>query len=152
MSDEMPYLQFKNSRIEEQWKGGGIIHPALRVIVNAAALWHWRATGRPAVLTCVLRTRQEQRAIYPDQPERRSPHEFGRAVDLRTRDLDQDGARAWEAWINSAFAYLGHSGARTALLHEVNSLGGHLHVQAGPSETVPVLLKTTEKLKEATDR
>ena len=133
----MPYVQFKTRRIEAEWNAAGVIHPALRVVVSAAALWHWRTAGRQAVLTCALRSREEQRAIYPDQPERRSTHEYGRAADFRTRDLDPNMARAWEAWINSAFAYLGRAGTRTALLHEVNSLGGHLHVQVGPDETVP---------------
>jgi hypothetical protein len=131
------YLSFKDSRVEAQWNDPDSLHPALRVIVAAAAHWHWRATGQPAVLTCLLRSKEEQRAIYPDSPQRRSPHEYGRAADFRTRDMAKAKAEAWRDWLNRSFTYLGRAGARTALLHEVNSMGGHLHVQVGPAEPAP---------------
>ena len=68
------YLEFKDKRVENEWKAGCIpetpaetaIHPALVVVVNAAAHWVYRATGHKAVLTHLLRTPAEQAQIYPE--------------------------------------------------------------------------------------
>ena len=135
-----PYIRFKSPRQQREWfarSDGSQIHPALYVIVLAAAHWYYRHTGRPAVLTHLLRTDREQRRIYPDRAGFRSPHEFGRAADLRTAGLEPSVARQWEDWINRTFPYSGKAGAPTALFHEVGALGEHLHVQIGPLETAP---------------
>ncbi|OGG05344.1 MAG: hypothetical protein A3F83_13210 [Candidatus Glassbacteria bacterium RIFCSPLOWO2_12_FULL_58_11] len=137
-----PYLVFKSARLESEWSGGGTqkgvgLHPALYVVVLAAAHWHYRTLGKPAELTCLLRTPEEQKAIYPDRRDFRSPHEFGRAADLRTLGLSPETSRLWEEWLNLTFSYRGKAGARTALVHEVHGLGEHLHLQIGPQEAAP---------------
>lgn len=139
------YLEFKDKRVESEWMAGfdpdapagTSLHPALVVVVAAAGHWIFRATGRRAVLTHLLRTRSEQERIYPGEPERRSPHEYGRAADFRVRNLPADLAGEWEAWLNAAFGYLGRAGSRTAILHETGGRGMHLHVQVGPAEPRP---------------
>ena len=144
-----PYIRFKSVRQEKEWFGGdaesagaSALHPALYVLALAAAHWHYRFTGSPAVVTQILRSPAEQLEIYPDSPARRSPHEFGRAIDLRTRELEPEAARQWEQWLNAAFAYRGRSGVQTALFHEVGGRGGHLHLQVGPAESLPRLPET----------
>jgi len=135
-----PYIRFKSPRQEREWfarSKEAEIHPALYVVVLAAAHWYYQRTGKPAVLTHLLRTDSEQRRIYPDRTAYRSPHEFGRAADLRTAGLEPVVARQWEEWINRTFPYSGKPGARTALIHQVGALGEHLHVQIGPLETAP---------------
>jgi len=143
---QSPYIRFKSSRQQREWfsgsggvTGGAGVHPALYVVALAAAHWHFRSTGRPAVATHILRHRQEQLEIYPGNPGLRSPHEFGRALDFRTRDLEPGLAGLWEEWVNSAFSYRGREGVRTALLHAVGGRGEHLHVQVGPAESLPRL-------------
>jgi hypothetical protein len=143
--DHLSYVSFKGPREKEEWLSGGAgpeatardLHPALYVAVLAAGLWHFRRTGEPALVTCLLRTREEQQAIYPGRPDLRSPHEFGRAADLRTRHLPPATAREWAVWLNRTFDYLGRTGAATALIHEVGGRGTHLHLQIGPREPVP---------------
>ena len=144
-----PYILFKSTRQEREWfeetrneKGLVHLHPALYVLALAAAHWHYLRVGRPAVVTNILRTRDEQRSIYPNRPSHRSPHEFGRAVDLRTKDLDRETAAEWEAWINQTFGYYGKESARTALLHEIGNRGEHIHLQVGPLEQAPPALET----------
>jgi len=139
-----PYIRFKSAREEGEWFNGcgvaagtGVIHPALYVMALAAAHWYFRATGNPAVVTNILRSRQEQLEIYPDAPSRRSPHEFGRALDFRTRELGPEAARRWEDWLNQAFSYRGRAESRTALVHETGGRGEHLHLQVGPAESLP---------------
>ncbi len=130
------YLDFKTGRQRDEWRSPRL-HPALGVIVLAAARWHWLSCGEPAVVTAVLRTPAEQRAIYPARPGRRSPHEFGRAADVRVTALAQGQAEAWARWLNDSFAYSGRSGLKTALVHQVAGGGRHLHLQVGPGEDAP---------------
>jgi len=141
-----PYIRFDGRREEIEWfsgRGAGEefrghqLHPALYALVLAAALWHYRRTGKPVVITHILRSRAEQRKIYPDKPGRRSPHEFGRAADLRTRRLDSEIAREWAEWINQSFEYLSKTKTKTALVHEVDGRGVHLHLQIGSREPTP---------------
>jgi hypothetical protein len=140
-----PYILFDGYREQSEWfegcradkPAGRRIHPALYVITLAAGLWHYREAGKPAVVTHLLRTRQEQRNLYPDRPGQRSTHEFGRAADLRTRELSTEAALEWANWLNSTFSYLGRAGTRTALVHEVGGHGRHLHLQVGPGERCP---------------
>ena len=130
------YLDFKTGDLRRQWRQGQL-HPALRVIVTAAARWHWLATGKQAVVTSLLRTREQQRKIYPSSPGKRSPHEFGRAADMRVSLLHPGRAGDWARWLNEAFPYQGRTGLKTALVHEVGGRGNHIHVQVGPGETLP---------------
>jgi len=140
-----PYIRFDGYREQGEWfegcragkAGGRNLHPALYVLVQAAGLWHYRRTEQPAVVTHLLRTREEQRELYPQRTGLRSPHEFGRAADLRTRHLSRETALAWAEWINQSFDYLGRSGVMTAGCHEVGTHGQHLHLQVGPREKVP---------------
>ncbi|HUU29363.1 MAG TPA: hypothetical protein VM123_16290 [archaeon] len=144
-----PYIRFKSTRQEREWfegtrgdSGRDLLHPALYVLVLAAAHWHYLRVGQPAVVTHILRTGNEQRSIYPGSPDRRSPHEFGRGADLRTRDLAPEMAGEWEAWINNTFPYHGKEGALTALLHQIGNRGQHLHLQVGPLEAHPPVIET----------
>ncbi|MEA2064482.1 MAG: hypothetical protein U9P14_12335 [Gemmatimonadota bacterium] len=140
-----PFIRFGSLHCESEWfetgyaggtKGPGI-HPALYVAVLAACLWHFRRTGEPAVVTHLLRSSSEQRRLYPHQPHRRSPHQYGRAADLRTRHLDDSTAEEWAEWVNRSFDYRGRAGVQTALYHQVGNHGHHLHLQVGPAEDAP---------------
>jgi len=133
---ESPYLRFKSQRISDEWQDNRL-NPLLRIIVLAAAYWHFRNTTIPAVLTGLLRTREEQQAIYPSEPNRRSVHEYWRGADLRTTHINIL-APEWRDWINSIFPYNGSNPAiMTALVHQVGTHGEHLHLQCGPNERIP---------------
>ncbi len=145
-----PYIRFDSYREQSEWfEGCGArkaesrnLHPALYVVVLAASFWHYRKTGRPAVVTHLLRTRREQRKLYPQRPKLRSPHEFGRAADLRTRGLTAETALEWAEWVNLSFDYSGRDGVMTALCHELGTHGHHLHLQVGPREGMPPVPET----------
>jgi len=145
-----PYIRFDGYREQREWFEGCSankaaaprIHPTLYVLVLAAGLWHYRKTGRPAVVTHLLRTREEQRKLYPHRPSLRSTHEYGRAADLRTRHLSSETALEWARWLNLCFDYYGRPGAMTALCHEVGAHGRHLHLQVGPREGTPAVPET----------
>ena len=145
-----PYIRFDGEREKQEWFEGCLanmpkarrIHPALYVMVLAAALWYYRRTGEPVVITHILRTREEQRKFYPDQPNKRSTHEFGQAADLRTRNLSFEVAQEWAEWLNLCFDYYGRLGSMTALVHEVGKHGMHFHLQVGPHEKLPPVPET----------
>lgn len=140
-----PYIRFKSSRIEREWFAGSNsadpvpkLHPALYIVVLAAANWHYKRTGEPAVLTGIIRNRDEQLRIYPDKPDRRSVHEFGRGADIRITGLQPVVAMELEEWINRTFEYQSTKlSLHTAMIHEVGELGEHLHLQIGPLESKP---------------
>ncbi|MBN2288863.1 MAG: hypothetical protein JXQ83_05975 [Candidatus Glassbacteria bacterium] len=142
-----PYIRFDGYREQSEWfegcsagrEAGRRVHPALYVLVLAAGFWHYRNSGEPAVVTHLLRTREEQQSLYPGRAGLRSPHEFGRAADLRTRDLDGRTALEWAEWLNQAFEYRGRQGAMTAVCHELENHGQHLHLQVGPRDGLPAV-------------
>ncbi len=140
-----PYIRFKSSRIEREWFAGSNpadpipkLHPALYIVVLAAAHWYFKRTGEPAVLTGIIRTRDEQLEIYPDHPDRRSVHEFGRGTDIRTSGLQPVVAMEWREWIDRNFEYQSaRLNLHTAWVHETGEFGEHLHIQVGPLESKP---------------
>jgi hypothetical protein len=119
-----PYLDFKTPQIRAQWESDQI-HPALRVLVLLAALLRYRQTGRPAVVTSLLREGD------PHSPHCARPC---RGADLRTRDSSPLAAREWEAAIYRAIAYQGDR--HSALYHDVGQ-GDHMHLQVSPVEPDP---------------
>ena len=133
------YIRFKTDRLRDEWVGGDL-HPALKLKVLAAAHWHFMQTGVATVVTSLLRTEEEQRNFYPTQPQKRSVHQYGRGADLRTAHISMR-AGEWAAWINQAYPYIGTPGKRTALVHEINGHGQHLHLQVGGSELEPVAVE-----------
>ncbi|MEK7557488.1 MAG: hypothetical protein AAB538_05905 [Patescibacteria group bacterium] len=138
MNAHSPYIRFKTSRIENEWLAWQeLLHPALYVLVLSAALWLYRKTGKRTVITDLLRTEAEERAIYPNEPDKRSVHQYGRGADLKTNGVPPDVIKEWVDWINEAWRYYGSSGLLTALYHEVGGGGLHLHIQIGPLELKP---------------
>jgi hypothetical protein len=138
MSAESPYIRFKSSRIENEWMHRQeLLHPALYVIVLSAALWIYRRTGKRTVITALLRTDAEQRAIYPNEPDKESVHQVGRGADLRTEGIPLDIIKELVDWVNATWKYYGSSNVKTALFHEVGNHGLHLHLQVGPVELKP---------------
>lgn len=118
------YLAFKNNSLRKEWEQGDI-HPALMVLVLFAALLRFRKTGKPAVLTSLLR-----------EGDPKSPHcaRPCRGADLRTNDSSPLAAREWEAEIRAALPYLGT--VHSALYHDVGQ-GDHMHLQVSPVEPDP---------------
>ena len=144
-----PYLEYKTERVRQEWlqgygydpdlKSRVAIHPAIYVIVLAAAHWFYRRTGKPATMTELFRWRQEQRAYYPKEPGKLSVHQLGKGGDLRTKieGLRWPVKREWESWINGAFPYLSKSAVKTAKVHHIDNGAEHLHLQAGSLEPTP---------------
>ncbi|MCB0221675.1 MAG: hypothetical protein KDH09_18405 [Chrysiogenetes bacterium] len=110
------------------------VDPRVRAILLDAACF-LAARGFSLLVTCLLRTRDEQRAIFEravqlglKEPER-SPHEFGRAADIRTMGIPDEVIAELVAYINLKYPY-DTPKIQCAIRHNVGG-GDHLHIQVG---------------------
>ena len=110
------------------------VDPRVRAILLDAACF-LAARGFSLLVTCLLRTRDEQRAIFEravqlglKEPER-SPHEFGRAADIRTMGIPDEVIAELVAYINLKYPY-DTPKIQCAIRHNVGG-GDHLLIQVG---------------------
>lgn len=121
----MNHIEFKQGipghLLELEWK---TIHPGVRRCVILAAFFSWEYFGLPAVVTTLLRTEPEERALYPNDPKRVSAHQLARACDLRIKHAKDPAAygkallaRLIETDLHSRWLLEGDSSSRSAHLH-----------------------------------
>jgi hypothetical protein len=121
-------IKFKTPRIEKEWTKLNIQNPKLKSIVidyanNLHYLW-----GLDVVLTGIYRTAEEQLKIYPNQPNKLSPHQFWRGVDVRD-NLELWQEEAIKLIINYKYIYdIKRLKYKTLLFHDVG-LSSHGHIQ-----------------------
>lgn len=130
-------IAFKSPELEDQFFRADV---RLQPIIRAAAEY-LSARGMTLTVTCVFRDAATQ-AKYRAEAARlgrqmsvTSPHEDGRAVDIRTRDLDPATIKELVTRLNRDFPYapFGTPAARfrTAIYHDVGQ-GAHIHIQVRP--------------------
>jgi len=123
---------FKTTRQEQEWEEAVAGEKRIIPVVLYAAELSLRLFGKQVVVTGILRTDQEHRALlkrlgidyYP------TVHSFWRGVDLRSWIYTPDERDMLVAAINRRFDY--GRGKRCALYHDIGA-GGHFHLQT-PSE------------------
>lgn len=110
------------------------VDPRVRAVLLDAA-WFLGERGCVLVVTCLLRTREEQRKIFDramqlgrKEPER-SPHEFGRAADIRTQGISDEVIAGLVEYLNRKYPY-DTPKMKCAIRHDVGG-GDHVHVQMG---------------------
>ena len=121
-------LGFKTERQEQEFWSERVDHRIRLLLLDVAAYCELKDLP-PPVVTEILRSDKEQRALYLHTPHRRSLHQVGRAVDLRT---EVDGKSHWtQERVELVMAYLrirwGES-LRELLHHAVPGGAPHLHV------------------------
>jgi len=119
-------LRFKSTRERQEFAR---IRPALRAVLFEIAHFSRRHFDRVPVITHLLRTHAEQEDIYGAGTTKHSPHQDGRAADLRSRIYTADQVRVLVRYINTTFPR--GDGYPTALYHSVGR-GWHLHIQIAP--------------------
>ena len=115
-------ILFKTLRIESHWLQ---VHPDIRKILYWLSGYLQQTQGIDVMVTDLIRTREEQRALYPDEPDKRSVHEFWRGADIRSEDIEDP--KALESYINYTWPY-GKGRIKTAIHHDVGR-GDHIHIQ-----------------------
>jgi len=119
-----PNILFKSPREDAEWE---LVNPRIRALVcyTSSLL---EDVGHECVVTGLLRTRQEQIAIYGDAPPI-SVHEVHRGADIRANLMDKKVAQGIVDTINSHMAYdLERPNLKTALLHGKGA-NIHIHLQ-----------------------
>jgi len=115
-------VNFLHYHIEDEWMKLLLINPKLVFIT----LRFCQLAGGEITITHLYRTEKQQRAFYPDDPNKRSVHEFWRGVDVRTKDLDSKVVAEAVNMLNAEFYY--DNKRNTALVHTIGR-GVHLHLQ-----------------------
>ena len=108
------------------------LDPRVRAITLLAAWYSWEKFKKVAVVTHILRSREEQIRFYKGDKEKRSTHEFRRAVDLRSSIYTEEEITELVDYLNKSFP---RTRFKTVLYHSVG-LGWHFHIQVSP-EPVP---------------
>lgn len=126
-------MRFKTGRQKAEWTSDKV-DPRLRAMILAVEGYcRWqRLPGQRLLeptLTDLWRSREEQRALYPENPNKRSVHEFWRGGDLRSRNWTQEQVKELEGWIQKTFEYGGRF--KSARYHTIGR-GFHIHLQVPP--------------------
>jgi len=86
------------------------------------------------MLTCVLRTQDEQDDIYKDNPRYKdnpwkSVHQYNRGFDLRTHDMEADMVKDLADFMNRIVYDKNRPDKKTCKVHDVGR-GMHFHIQS----------------------
>jgi hypothetical protein len=124
-------IQFKDDRVRSEWTEDNRVDPRIRTLVYLAHGYILATFGVPATLTCLIRTVEENTALYGyDRP---SVHVYGRGADLRcTGDGFPTTAGASIADFLNAVASYGWEATKNVALHELpasSKRGEHVHLQ-----------------------
>lgn len=113
-------VRFKTARCEKEYFG--VLHPAVRDLVQAFCEWS-RVSGLPEpTVTCVVRTPDENRAIYKGV-DRFSWHLVRCAVDLRNHHYTPEQRRKAEGWLGARAMR-----PRWEFVPQDHGTGPHFHV------------------------
>lgn len=121
-------IQFKSERLQQEWSSPEL-DVRLRAIILALAEHIDRNYGKPLVITSIFRSDTEQKNIYGADTEKVSPHQYWRAIDIRTWIYEQDEVTGILAFLNKWWP----RGDRypLAIYHDVGR-GAHIHIQVPP--------------------
>lgn len=85
-----------------------VCHPMLLHVIDYAADFVWDSYHKVLCVTEIVRTDEEQRALYPDDPDKVSVHQskpLCRGIDARSKNLIDGEVSGLIASVNSKFDY-----------------------------------------------
>ena len=120
-------INFVHSRLKDEFSK---LHPQLIKILfwlDGFLNYHWRQS---LIITHLMRTQTEQEEIYGKGTSKKSVHQFGRGADISVKDLfaNRIAPEILVDAINDAFPYA-KPDYKTALYHELDHRGRHIHIQ-----------------------
>jgi hypothetical protein len=116
-------LKLKYLRLRAQWAKLLILRPKLVLIVLRA----WYESDGKLYITHIYRTKKQQRAFYPNDPDKVSVHQLWRGVDMGIRGISDVRLVGIIELINKEYPY-GKGKFKTAIVHSIGR-GRHLHLQ-----------------------
>jgi len=122
-------LKFKTPAQREQWVAMGTKNPALVDLVIDVSEYITLMFGKETVLTSILRTPEEQAALYAASPTKvvNSPHLTYEAVDLRSSLYTPEEIASICAYLN--LTYRNANGKKVAIFHKIPGNVDHMHIQ-----------------------
>lgn len=130
-------MRFVSDRVRSEWYSSVLFSNQLRGIVEDASdfayeLWQWEF-----VVTCILRTPEENDALYGHHSDHLDGvHVHGRGLDVRTRNVDSDAIKGVAGYINSKYIYDPNRPLKCVCLIEEAGIGSsapHMHFQNHPN-------------------
>ncbi len=126
-------VQFKSERLLQEWNSREL-DTRMRAILLALAEYIERNYNKGLVVTSIHRTTAEQKSIYGQDTTRVSPHQFWRAIDIRTWIYDANEVTGILAFLNKWWPR--SDSKPLAIYHDVGR-GAHIHIQV-PYKVRPV--------------
>jgi hypothetical protein len=134
-------ILFASSRIGNEWATDDL-SLGLRPLVQAAADYLQRNFSLNMVVTCLLRTAEEDAALYHDPTHVPGVHVVGRGADISVRNLSSGEAIRVVNIINDRWSYDPARPNMRCALYETTAdpgvTGPHIHIQVHPN-TVPIV-------------
>ena len=120
-----PMIKFKSKRQEREFNK---VDPRIKALTFYISLYFHENLVKLPVVTSVLRTQREQSSFYRRglSKIKRSPHMYGRAIDIRLRDIPKNDAIKLVNHVNMYWQR--RDKYETALAHGKGA-GYHLHIQ-----------------------
>ncbi|HQQ75714.1 MAG TPA: hypothetical protein PLB01_00025 [Thermoanaerobaculia bacterium] len=140
-------MRFASPRIAAEWQGADLkgvrVVPALIGIVEDAADFVRSLYAWELMLTCLLRTPEENDALYVGRGYHPGTHldgvhVRGRGGDARIRDVDPEAVRGLHGYLNERYIYDPERPTLSVALLEdgiTAGSGAHLHLQVHPRTT-----------------
>jgi len=136
--ENKPLILYKNEspRLAKEFKLLETENKNLRDLVFDLANYTLTNFNKSITLTMVIRTQREQDEIYAgkehhgrkyDEKPWKSPHQFGQAVDIRSRTFSGEEIKLIEDYLNAKYNMTNYY-KWTAKNHNVG-LGDHFHIQ-----------------------
>ena len=103
-----------------------------RIVFGVAGYVNYR-WGKDITVTHILRSQWQQDQYYSTTPGYlqspwKSVHQYGRGIDLRSRDFTKEQIAELADWVNENFPYDERNSHSTLIYHNIG-LGKHLHLQ-----------------------
>ena len=126
-------IRLLSQRLNEDWESPRI-DLVLRSIINDAAGYMYRVWADDITITCLLRTPEEDRAIYKDPTRDPGVHVFGRGCDLSVRTYSLSQVHGLVNYINENWQYDPRRPMMLCAIYEdathPDSTGAHVHLQS----------------------
>jgi protein tyrosine phosphatase len=125
-------MKYKSDRIRTEFGQLPYKNMPLFDIITRLDSYAQDTFNKEITLTCILRTKEENDALYastpPEQRPKATPHVFWGACDLRSSTFSDDEIASLVAWLNSSFK--NPSKAKVAIYHCIAGNAPHFHIQS----------------------
>lgn len=126
-------IRLLSDRLNSDWESPRL-DLTLRSIINDAASYMYRVWNDDIYITCLLRTPEEDAALYHDPQHQPGVHVYGRGCDLSVRSYSLSEVNGLVNYVNENWQYDPARPMMLCALYEdathPDSSGAHIHLQS----------------------